>query len=113
MVQVAVLQEKSHFDYFLCVGQGEYTWSKWVSCSNCHIPSGRPGTGINLAPPSLPGVAFAPCDFPHRIFNLRPFKINLLKDLSAAVSAEYRFVKQTKAHCCLGTIVMERISPNW
>ena len=84
---------------------------EWVKF-NCYPPSGKPGTGVSFAPPSLPGVDFAPCDFPHKIFNLRPFMINLLKEFSAAVSAEKRFVKHTNAHCCFGTIVMERISPN-
>ena len=79
-----------------------------------HLPPGRPGTGVNVgsAGPLVLVVGCWPCALPHMIFNRRPFKISLLKDRSAADSAEAREVKQTKAQFCLGTIDIERSSPN-
>ena len=79
-----------------------------------HIsPAGSPGTGARGVPPCFPGVGCCPCDLPHIILSLLPFKISLLKERSAAVSAAVRDVKQTNAQFCRGTIVIERSSPNW
>lgn len=50
---------------------------------------------------------------PHLTVSLRPLMISLLKDFSAAISAACRVANWMKAHCCLWTIVMVRISPNW
>lgn len=76
-------------------------------------PPGNPGTGAREEPPCLPGAGCCPCDLPHMIFSRRPLRISLLKERSAAVSADARAVKQTNAQFCLGTIVMDRSSPNW
>lgn len=74
---------------------------------------GSPGTGAREVPPCFPGAGCCPCDLPHMIFSRRPLRMSLLKERSAAVSADARAVKQTNAQFCLGTIVMDRSSPNW
>lgn len=78
-----------------------------------YIPPGNPGTGVRRIPPCLPAAGCCPWALPHIIFNLLPLRMTLLKDLSAAVSADWRDVKQTKAQFCLGTMVIDRSSPNW
>ena len=76
-------------------------------------PPGSPGIGTKGVPPCFPGVGCCPCDLPHMILSRLPFRTSLLNERSAATSADARLVKQTNAQFCLGTIEMERSSPNW